>query len=130
AYRRRYGLHASCGILYNHESPRRPPEFLPRKVARAAVAIARGDERELELGDLDAERDWGYAPDYVDAMWRMLQQDAPDDYVVATGETHSVGRLVEVAFAAAGLDWKQHVVEDPQFFRPAEVDVLIGDASK
>jgi GDPmannose 4,6-dehydratase len=130
AYRRRYGLHASCGILYNHESPRRPPEFLPRKVARAAAAIARGDERELELGDLDAERDWGYAPDYVDAMWRMLQQDAPGDYVVATGVAHTVEELVATAFAHAGLDWHAHVRVDDSLRRREGLRGLVGDASR
>ena len=129
-YRESFGMYAVSGILFNHESPRRGLEFVTRKVTHAVARIKLGLQTKLAMGNMSARRDWGYSPDYVDAMWRMLQQDAPDDYVVATGETHSVGRLVEVAFAAADLDWKQHVVEDPQFFRPAEVDVLIGDASK
>jgi GDPmannose 4,6-dehydratase len=109
SYRRRYGLHASSGILFNHESPRRPLEFVTRKVTNAAAAISLGAERELVLGDLDARRDWGYAPDYVRAMWLVLQADEPDDYVVATGATHSVRELVEIAFSHAGLDWREHV---------------------
>jgi GDPmannose 4,6-dehydratase len=128
-YRRRYGLHASCGILFNHESPRRSVEFLPSKVAHGAAAIAAGRERELVLGDLDAERDWGYAPDYVEAMWLMLQQDEPDDYVVATGELHTVQELVELAFAHVGLDWREHVRVDESLQR-AEKAKLVGDASK
>jgi GDPmannose 4,6-dehydratase len=120
-----------CGILYNHESPRRPLEFVPRKVARAAAAISLGLEDELVLGDLDARRDWGYAPDYVRAMWLMLRHDTPDDYVVATGATHSVGELVKVAFARAGLDWRVHVRSDPALRRGrAELHDLVGDASK
>jgi GDPmannose 4,6-dehydratase len=131
SYRRRYGLHASCGILYNHESPRRPLDFLPSKVAHAAAAISLGDESELALGDLDAERDWGYARDYVDAMWRMVQQDEPDDYIVATGELHSVRELVETAFAHVGLDWREHVRVDESLKRgAAELHRLVGDASK
>ena len=117
SYRRRYGLHASTGILYNHESPRRPLDFLPRKVARGAAEISLGLREQLVLGDLDARRDWGYAPDYVRAMWLMLQQDEPEDYVVATGETHSVGELAEVAFAHAGLDWREHVRTDDSLVR-------------
>ena len=112
SYRRRYGMFTCCGILYNHESPRRPVDFLPRKVARAAAAISLELERELVLGDLDARRDWGYAEDYVRAMWLMLQQDEPADYVVATGESHSVEELVELAFARVGLDWREHVRRD------------------
>jgi GDPmannose 4,6-dehydratase len=131
SYRRRYGLHASCGILYNHESPRRPAEFLPSKVAQAAAAISLGRERELALGDLDAERDWGYAGDYVEAMWLMLQQDEPGDYVVASGELHSVRELVELAFAHVGLDWQEHVRIDESLKRgAAELHRLVGDASK
>jgi len=131
AYRRRYGLHASCGILYNHESPRRPRGFLPSKVAHGAAAVSLGVAEELVLGDLDAERDWGYAPDYVDAMWRILQEDEPDDYVVATGEVHSVQALVEAAFAHLGLDWREHVRVDDALKRgAAELHQLVGDASK
>jgi GDPmannose 4,6-dehydratase len=131
SYRRRYGLHGSCGILYNHESPRRPDNFLPSKVAHAVAAIAAGRQRELALGDLDAERDWGYAPDYVRAMWLMLQQDEPGDYVVATGELHSVRDLVETAFAHVGLDWRKHVRVDESLKRgQAELHRLVGDASK
>jgi GDPmannose 4,6-dehydratase len=131
SYRRRYGLHGSCGILYNHESPRRPDNFLPSKVAHAVAAIVDGRQHELALGDLDAERDWGYAPDYVQAMWLMLQQDEPGDYVVATGELHSVRDLVEIAFAHVGLDWSQHVRVDESLKRgQAELHKLVGDASK
>jgi GDPmannose 4,6-dehydratase len=131
SYRQRYGLFACSGILYNHESPRRPLEFLPRKVAHGAAAIALGLERELVLGDLDARRDWGYAGDYVRAMWLMLQQDEPDDYVVATGESHSVRELVQCAFAHVGLDWQAHVRVDPNLQRgAAELHRLVGDASK
>ena len=131
SYRRRYGLHASCGILYNHESPRRPADFLPSKVARAAAAISLGHEREGVLGDLDAERDWGYAADYVEAMWLMLQRDEPGDYVVASGALHSVRELVELAFAYAGLDWRDHVRTDPSLERgPAELHRLVGNPSK
>ena len=131
SYRRRYELHASSGILYNHESPRRPLDFLPRKVASGAARIALGLERELVLGDLDARRDWGYAGDYVQAMWLMLQQDEPDDYVIATGVAHSVRELVEVAFAHAGLDWRDHVRADPALTRGrAELHNLVGDPTK
>jgi GDPmannose 4,6-dehydratase len=129
-YRESYGMHASSGILFNHESPRRGLEFVTRKVTYHAARISLGMANELRVGNLDARRDWGFAGDYVEAMWLMLQQDTPDDYVVATGETHSVHRLIEVAFGCVGLDWKQHVVQDPRFMRPAEVDLLIGDASK
>ena len=129
-YRESYGLHASSGILFNHESPRRGLEFVTRKVTHAAAAIKAGRQREVRLGNLDAQRDWGYAGDYVRAMWAMLHRDTPDDFVVATGETHSVRELCEVAFAAVGLAWENHVVVDPAFLRPAEVDLLIGDATK
>jgi GDPmannose 4,6-dehydratase len=130
SYRRRYGLHASTGILYNHESPRRPLDFLPRKVARGAAEISLGLRDQLTLGNFDAERDWGYAPDYVRAMWLMLQEDEPGEYVVATGETHSVGELVEVAFAHAGLDWRAHVRSDESLVRGrAELHNLVGDPS-
>ncbi len=129
-YRESYGLHASSGILFNHESPRRGLEFLPRKVSHAVARIKLGHQKELALGNLDAERDWGFAGDYVDAMWRMLQQDEPDDYVVATGQTHSVRRFCEIAFSHVGLDYNDHVVIDEKFFRPAEVDLLIGDPAK
>lgn len=129
-YRESYGLHASSGILFNHESPRRGLEFLPRKVSHGVARIKAGLAEKLPLGNLEARRDWGYAADYVRAMWLMLQQDQPDDYVVATGETHTVRELCEVAFDHVGLDWRDHVVIDQRFFRPAEVDLLIGDASK
>jgi GDPmannose 4,6-dehydratase len=130
-YRESYGMHASSGILFNHESPRRGPEFVTRKVSQAVARIALGTQKELVLGNLDAKRDWGFAGDYVDAMWRMLQQDEADDYVIATGETHSIGELLDAAFAAAGIeDWAPYVRQDPRFMRPAEVDLLIGDASK
>jgi GDPmannose 4,6-dehydratase len=129
-YRESYGLYAVCGILFNHESPRRGLEFVTRKVTDAAARISLGLQRELRLGNLDARRDWGFAGDYVDAMWRMLQQASPDDYVVGTGETHSVRQLCEVAFAHVGLDWQKHVVQDERFFRPAEVDVLVADPTK
>ncbi|HZO59461.1 MAG TPA: GDP-mannose 4,6-dehydratase [Solirubrobacterales bacterium] len=131
SYRRRYGLHASTGILYNHESPRRPLEFVTRKITHGAASISLGLQQELSLGDLDARRDWGYAPDYVRAMWLMVQQDVPDDYVVATGEAHSVRELVEAAFGHVGLDWREHVVTDSSLKRgKAELHNLIGDASK
>ena len=129
-YRESYGLHASSGILFNHESPRRGLEFVTRKVSAGVARIARGLDTELRLGNLEARRDWGFAGDYVRAMWMMLQQDQPDDYVVATGETHSVRELVEVAFGVAGLPWEDHVRVDESFFRPAEVDHLIGDPAK
>jgi len=131
SYRQRYGLFACSGILYNHESPRRPLEFLPRKVSHGVAAISLGLQEELLLGDLDAQRDWGYAGDYVDAMWRMLQQDEPDDYVVASGESHSVRELVERAFDHVGLDWEQYVRVDPALQRGrAELHRLVGDPSK
>ena len=129
-YRESYGLFACSGILFNHESPRRGLEFVTRKVTDAAARIKHGLQRELRLGNLDARRDWGFAGDYVQAMWLMLQQEAPDDYVVATGESHSVNELVQLAFDYAELDWEKYVVIDPTFKRPAEVDVLLGDASK
>ena len=129
-YRESYGLHASSGILFNHESPRRGLEFVTRKVTHGVARIKAGIDRTLALGNMDAQRDWGYAADYVRAMWLMLQQDRPDDYVVATGETHSVKELVELSFAAVDLDWEQHVVIDERFLRPAEVDLLVGDPSK
>jgi GDPmannose 4,6-dehydratase len=129
-YRESYGLFVCSGILFNHESPRRGLEFVTRKITDAVARIRHGLSRELRLGNLDARRDWGYAGDYVEAMWLMLQQDAPDDYVVASGESHSVQEFCEVAFARAGLAWRDHVVVDPQFVRPAEVDVLLGDAGK
>jgi GDPmannose 4,6-dehydratase len=131
SYRRRYGLYACSGILYNHESPRRPLEFLPRKVSHGAAAISLGLQGQLALGDLDARRDWGYAGDYVRAMWLMLQQDEADDYVVSTGESHSVRDLVHCAFAHVGLDWKDHVRVDPALERgSAELHRLVGDPSK
>jgi GDPmannose 4,6-dehydratase len=131
SYRRLYGVFACSGILYNHESPRRPLEFLPRKVAHGAAAISLGQQEELVLGDLDARRDWGYAKDYVRAMWLMLQQEEPDDYVVATGQDHSVRELVQCAFARVGLDWQQHVRVDPALARgAAELHRLVGDAAK
>jgi GDPmannose 4,6-dehydratase len=131
SYRRRYGLHASCGILYNHESPRRPVDFVPSKVAHGAAAISLGLESDLALGDLRAQRDWGYAGDYVEAMRLMLQEDVPGDYVVATGVLHSVEELVELAFAHVGLDWREHVRVDESLLRgPAELHDLVGDASK
>ncbi|HEY5336451.1 MAG TPA: GDP-mannose 4,6-dehydratase [Mycobacteriales bacterium] len=130
-YRESYGAFACSGILFNHESPRRGYEFVTRKVTRAVARIALGLQENVSLGNLDARRDWGFAGDYVEAMWRMLQQDAPDDYVVATGKTHSIGELLDVAFARAGVgDWDRLVLQDPRFFRPAEVDLLIGDAAK
>jgi GDPmannose 4,6-dehydratase len=129
-YRESYDLHASSGILFNHESPRRGLEFVTRKVTHGVAKIKMGLATELRLGNLDAQRDWGYAADYVRAMWLMLQQDRPDDYVVATGETHPVRELCELAFAAAGLNWEDHVVIDPAFLRPAEVDLLVGDPAK
>ena len=130
-YRESYGLHASSGILFNHEGPRRGIEFVTRKVSNAAARIKLGLQHELVMGTLDSKRDWGYAGDYVRAMWLMLQQDEPDDYVVATGETHSVEEFVVRAFAEVGIEnWQDYVRQDPKFFRPAEVDLLIGDASK
>ncbi len=129
-YREAYGLFTCNGILFNHESPRRGETFVTRKITRAVAHIQAGLQDKLYLGNLDAQRDWGYAKEYVEAMWRMLQHDQPDDYVIATGETHSVREFLEAAFAYAGLDWKKHVEIDPRYYRPAEVDLLIGDASK
>lgn len=129
-YRESYDLFALSGILFNHESPRRGLEFVTRKVTDGVARIKLGLAKELRMGNLDAHRDWGFAGDYVEAMWLMLQQDRPEDYVIATGETHSVKELVETAFACAGLHWENHVVIDPKFIRPAEVDLLVGDPSK
>jgi GDPmannose 4,6-dehydratase len=129
-YRESYGLFACCGILFNHESPRRGEEFVTRKITRAAARIARGLERELVLGNLAARRDWGFAGDYVRAMWLMLQRDDPRDYVIASGETHSVAEFCERAFAEVGLDWREHVRSDERFLRPAEIDRLVGDARR
>jgi GDPmannose 4,6-dehydratase len=129
-YREGYGLFAVSGILYNHESPRRPLEYVTRKVTHSAAAIRVGIEKELVLGNLDAERDWGYAKDYVEAIWLMLQQDEPDDFVIATGEIHSVRDLVEIAFDQVGLEPWTHVRTDPRFLRPADVEHVVGDASK
>ncbi len=129
-YRESYDLHASSGILFNHESPRRGHEFLPRKVSHSVAKIALGLQDELRLGNLDAQRDWGFAGDYVEAMWLMLQQDEADDYVVSTGETHEVRELVQLAFDHVGKNWEDHVVIDERFYRPAEVDLLIGDCTK
>ena len=129
-YRESYGLYAVSGILFNHESPRRGIEFVTRKVSDGVARIKLGLARELRLGNLDAHRDWGFAGDYVEAMWRMLQQDQPQDYVVGSGETHSVRELVELAFGRVGLDYRDYVVSDPRFYRPAEVDVLLADPAK
>jgi GDPmannose 4,6-dehydratase len=129
-YREAYDLFAVNGILFNHESPRRGETFVTRKITRAVARIAAGLQEKLYLGNLDAQRDWGYAKEYVEAMWLMLQTDVPDDYVIATGETHSVREAVEVAFARADLEWADHVEIDPNYYRPSEVDVLLGDASK
>ena len=129
-YRESYGLHATSGILFNHESPRRGMEFVTRKISHAVARIKLGQADELRLGNLDAKRDWGFAADYVDAMWRMLQRDEPEDYVVCTGETHSVREFCQLAFGHVGLRWEDHVVIDESFMRPAEVDLLVGDASK
>ncbi len=129
-YRESYKLFAVSGILFNHESPRRGLEFVTRKISDGVARIKLGLQKRLPMGNLDARRDWGFAPDYVEAMWRMLQADAPDDYVIATHETHTVQEFCETAFSRAGLDWQEHVYVDPAFVRPAEVDVLIGDASK
>lgn len=129
-YRESYGIHATNGILFNHESPRRGETFVTRKITRAVAAIKLGLQKELFLGNLDAKRDWGYAPEYVEGMWRMMQQDEPDDYVLATNETHSVREFVEHAFAHVGLDWEKHVKYDERYERPAEVDLLIGSPEK
>jgi GDPmannose 4,6-dehydratase len=129
-YRESYDLHASSGILFNHESPRRGIEFVTRKISHGVAQIALGKTDELRLGNLDSQRDWGYAGDYVEAMWRMLQQDQPGDYVVSTNETHSVREFCELAFSHVDLDYEKHVVVDERFFRPAEVDLLVGDSKK
>ena len=130
-YRESYGMHASSGILFNHESPRRGPEFVTRKISQAVARIHLGQQDSMALGNLDAQRDWGYAGDYVEAMWRMLQQDTADDYVISTGVTHSIRDLLEVAFERAGItDWERLITQDPRFMRPAEVELLIGDSAK
>ena len=129
-YRESYGLYAVSGILFNHESPRRGLEFVTRKVTDGVARIKHGLSTELLLGNLEARRDWGFAGDYVDAMWRMLQRDEPDDYVIGTEQTHSVRELCEAAFSAVGLDWREHVRQDERYFRPAEVDLLVADISK
>ncbi|MHB8523397.1 MAG: GDP-mannose 4,6-dehydratase [Limisphaerales bacterium] len=129
-YRESYGLHASNGILFNHESPRRGETFVTRKITRAVAHIQAGLQEKLYLGNLDAKRDWGYAKEYVEAMWLMLQQDQPDDYVIATNETHSIREFLDAAFGCVNLDWRKHVEIDPRYYRPTEVDVLIGDGSK
>jgi GDPmannose 4,6-dehydratase len=129
-YRESYGLHASNGILFNHESPRRGETFVTRKITRAVAHIKAGLQQKLYLGNLDAKRDWGYAKEYVEAMWLMLQQDKADDYVIATGETHSIREFLDVAFGHVDLDWKKYVEIDPRYYRPTEVDLLIGDYSK
>jgi GDPmannose 4,6-dehydratase len=129
-YREAYGMFICNGILFNHESPRRGENFVSRKITRAVAAIKLGLESKVALGNLDAQRDWGYAKDYVHAMWQMLQAEKPDDYVVATGATHTVRDFCELAFGHVGLDWNDHVTVDPKYFRPTEVDLLLGDASK
>jgi GDPmannose 4,6-dehydratase len=129
-YRESYGMYAVNGILFNHESPRRGETFVTRKITRAATRIKEGLQDKLFLGNLDAKRDWGFAGDYVQAMWLMLQQDKPDDFVIATGETHSVGEFLDEVFGILDLDWKNYVQVDPRYFRPAEVDLLLGDSSK
>lgn len=129
-YRESYGLHASNGILFNHESPRRGETFVTRKISRAVARIKKGLDKDLYLGNLEAQRDWGYAPEYVEGMWRMLQRDDPDDYVLATNETHTVREFVEEAFSQVDLDWKEFVKHDKRYERPAEVDLLIGDPAK
>jgi GDPmannose 4,6-dehydratase len=129
-YRESYGLHASCGILFNHESPRRGETFVTRKITRAATRIKLGLQKKLYLGNLDAQRDWGFAGDYVEAMWLMLQQDQPDDYVIAMNELYSVREFCEKTFSRLGLDYQDHVEVDPRYYRPAEVDLLLGDSTK
>jgi len=129
-YRESYSMHATSGILFNHGSPRRGTEFVERKIALGVASISLGRTKELRLGNLESQRDLGYAGDYVRAMWLMLQQDQPDEYVIATGETYTIRKMVETAFSHVGLDWQEFVVQDPQFYRPAEVDLLIGDPSK
>jgi GDPmannose 4,6-dehydratase len=129
-YREAYGIFAVNGILFNHESPRRGETFVTRKITRAATRIKVGLQEKVFMGNMEAKRDWGFAGDYVEAMWLMLQQDEPDDYVVATGETHSVREFTEKVFQKLGMDWRDHVEIDPRYYRPTEVDVLLGDASK
>jgi GDPmannose 4,6-dehydratase len=129
-YREAYGLFAVNGILFNHESPRRSPNFVTRKVTKAAARIKLGLQQQLALGNLESKRDWGFAGDYVEAMWKMLQAERPDDYVIATGETHSIRELLDEAFGVVGIDWHDHVTHDPRQLRPTEVDLLLGDASK
>jgi GDPmannose 4,6-dehydratase len=129
-FRESYGMYACSGILFNHESPRRGLEFVTRKITNGVARIKLGLQKQLSLGNLESQRDWGFAGDYVDAMYRMLQQPEPDDYVIATGEMHNIREFLELAFTRAGLDWRDHVVSDPRFFRPAEVDRLVGDFSK
>jgi GDPmannose 4,6-dehydratase len=129
-YREAYGMYAANGILFNHESPRRGPTFVTRKVTRAIGAILRGEQDELRLGNLEAKRDWGFARDYMEGAWQMLQTDEPDDYILATGETHSVRELLDEAFGYVDLDWNDYVKIDERYFRPSEVDLLLGDASK
>jgi len=129
-YRESYGMHACSGILFNHESPRRGLEFVTRKISDAVARIKLGRQTELRLGNLDARRDWGFAGDYVDAMWRMLQRDTPEDYVIGTGTTYSVREFCDVAFSTVDLDYREFVRQDPAFFRPAEVDLLVADPSR
>jgi GDPmannose 4,6-dehydratase len=129
-YRDGYGMFVCCGILFNHESPRRGETFVTRKITKAVARIATGQQKKLYLGNLDAKRDWGFAGDYVEAMWLMMQQQQPDDYVIATGETHTVREFLEVTFGVVGLDWKKYVEIDPKYYRPMEVDLLLGDATK
>ncbi len=129
-YRESYGMHASNGILFNHESPRRGETFVTRKITRAVARIHAGVQKKLYMGNLDSKRDWGFAPEYVEAQWRMLQQDTPDDYVIATGETHTIREFLEESFGMMGMDYEKYVEIDPRYFRPAEVDLLIGDPSK
>jgi GDPmannose 4,6-dehydratase len=130
-YRESYGIHASCGILFNHEGERRGLEFVTRKISNAVARIHLGKQKHIELGNLDPKRDWGYAGDYVEGMWRMLQQDQPDDYVLATGETHTIGEFLDLAFKEIGInDWKPYVKQNPAFMRPAEVDILLGNPAK
>ena len=129
-YREAYGIHASAGILFNHESPRRGYEFVTRKITTGVAQIAAGKSNRLVLGNLEARRDWGHARDYVEAMWLMLQQETPDDYVIATGESYSVREFAELAFQFAGLNYQDYMVSDPAFYRPAEVDLLLGNASR
>jgi GDPmannose 4,6-dehydratase len=130
-FRESYGMHASSGVLFNHESPRRGPEFVTRKVSQAVARISLGLQDGLVLGNLEAQRDWGFAGDYVEAMWLMLQQDVADDYVISTGQTHTIRALLDAAFAVVGIDdWTPYVSQDPRFVRPAEVDLLVGDSAK